>query len=156
VSPETKAAPVTSPSRPTDVAGFADLRFLADLARGMHWDARTGRDGHAGSDGNRMREQIAAGTFDALVWVMGATSIAPATGSVMSDPTQQQLVLESFQAGLLRRELVEDNSQWLYLGGAIDALDFASGQRARFWWVPLPEKMRAVPPARDDYGRSLI
>jgi hypothetical protein len=130
----------------------ADVRFIADLAAKIRWDARTGADPAAAARTRMIREQIATGTLDALCWMLDVTDQCPSSGRVRPERTASVVEFEAKLAESLRRSCPEDSSEALYLGGVADGLDFVLGDRKKFWWVPLPEALR---PGRDEYGRGL-
>jgi hypothetical protein len=132
----------------------SDLRYIANLARRVQWDARFG-DESAGDAHAGIRHDIASGTLDALLWVMGVTDVAPSSGTDVPDRVVDDITAEASAARLLRRDHERDDPHAPYFDGVVDALDFASGQRMRFWWVPLPEQDRRGHPPRDEYGHSV-
>jgi len=131
-----------------------DLKNIANLARRVQWAARFG-DESSDDAGSGVRHHIASGTLDALLWVMGVTDVAPSSGTDVPDRSVDDLHAEASTARLLRRDLERDDPAAHYFDGVVDALDFAVGQRMRFWWVPLPEQDRHGQPARDEYGHSV-
>ncbi len=151
MGPRRACAPVDPAPVPVPVS---DLKHIANLARRVQWDVRFGdeaaQDTHAG-----IRHDIASGTLDALLWVMGVTDVAPSSGTDVPDRALDDIFAEASAARLLRRDHERDDPHIHYFDGVVDALDFASGQRMRFWWVPLPEQDRRGQPARDEYGHSV-
>lgn len=129
----------------------ADLWFLADVAKGMQWGARF--DETLGDVHTRMvHENIAAGTVDALMWVLGPVLVSPATGRRKVDRSRRGLA-DELEAAVMHRAVVNSSHpDWYYHGGVADALEFALGFRRPFWWVPLPDSLRVGPPARDEYA----
>ena len=107
-------------------------------------------------DGERaMRERIASGTLDGALWLLGVTDLPPVSHGSRPRPSTEVVARERDVAGELRNRYERDDPEWLYLGGVLDVLEFALGVEAPFWWVPLPEKSRIGPPARDIYGREI-
>lgn len=130
-----------------------ELVFVADLARRMQ--ARANAHGRLRGGEPAVGERIAAGTLDAMLWVLGITGLAPASGEARPERAPETIVQERALAVQLRRRYPVGSPEWLYLGGLTDALDFVLGLEAPFWWVPLPEVMRMGPPRRDEYGREI-
>lgn len=132
-----------------------DLWFVADVARAIQWDARFEESLGLEAGSRELHQQVAAGTVDALLWVVGVMLVSPTTGQRFVDRSQVGLV-DELEVTVERRALVERQSQdWYYLGGVADALEFSLGQRRPFWWVPLPAFLIAGAPARDQYGFSV-
>ena len=131
----------------------SEVAFVADLARWMQASGfRRGRR----LDGERaLRERIASGTLDGALWLLGVTDLPPISHTSRPHPSNDNVVRERDVAGELRNRYDPDDPEWLYLGGVLDVLEFALGVEAPFWWVPLPEKSRIGPPARDIYGREI-
>ena len=57
-----------------------DLWFLADIARGMQWGARFDESLDADAESRLVHEHVAAGTVDALLWVLGPVLVSPVSG----------------------------------------------------------------------------
>lgn len=130
-----------------------ELRFLADLARWMQAGCfRLGRR----LDGEYVyRDRIASGTLDAALWLLGVTDLSPVSHAPSPLPTGRVAADEREVARDVRAHFGRDDEEWLYLGGVLDLLDFALGEEAPFWWVPLPEKTRCGRVRRDIYGREV-
>ena len=138
---------------PLRLAAHRDVSFLADLAR---WMQASGFHRGRRLEGERaIRERIASGTLDGALWLLGVTDLPPVSHASFPRPTRAVVVRERDVAGELRYRYDRDDPEWLYLGGVLDMLEFALGVEAPFWWVPLPEKSRIGPPARDIYGREI-
>lgn len=60
-----------SAAAPSWLSHELDLWFLADITRGMEWDARFDESFEAADNVRTLHQQIAAGTADALLWVLG-------------------------------------------------------------------------------------
>ncbi|MGL5826627.1 MAG: hypothetical protein ACRCYU_17725 [Nocardioides sp.] len=138
-----------------ELVPLADLLFIADLARGMQWDARAGADPAATERENFTRSHVASGTFDAIAWLVGLTDVTPATGVRSADRSPVGIEVQIEVTKRARGELDQASGQALYLGGVLDALDFAMGVRERYWWVPLPDAIRLSRGRRDEFGRAL-
>ncbi len=131
-----------------------DLWFLADVARAIGWDARFDDSLGLEVQSRALHQNVAAGTVDTLLWVVGVALVSPAGGQRFVDRSQQGLV-EELELAVTRRARVEPGSlDWYYLGGVADGLEFALGLRRAFWWAPLPASLIAGPPARDEFGFS--
>ena len=137
---------------PPWLANEVDLWFLADIAKGMQWAARFDVTLEAGAHTRMVHEHIAGGTVDAFLWVLGPVLVSPVTGRRGADRSRLG-VTDELEAAVMRRTLLDSSHpDWYYLGGVADALEFALGFRSPFWWVPLPDGLRAGPPARDEYA----
>jgi hypothetical protein len=131
-----------------------DLWFLADVAKATEWDARFDCSLDLESQSRALHQNVAAGTVDALLWVLGVVLISPASGQRFIDRSQCGLV-DELELAVARRSRVEHGSlDWYYLGGVADGLEFSLGLRRAFWWAPLPASLIAGPPARDEFGFS--
>lgn len=131
-----------------------DLWFLADVTRGVQWNARFDQSIRVDEAGRLLHQHVAAGTVDALLWVLGPVLLSPVSGLRRADRSQLGLV-EEIEGAVRKRDAVEPRGlDWYYLGGVADALEFALGLRRLYWWMPLPADLRAGPPARDEYGFS--
>ncbi|MGL5824925.1 MAG: hypothetical protein ACRCYU_08925, partial [Nocardioides sp.] len=133
---------LAAPADADELVPLADLLFIADLARGMQWDARAGADPSATERENFTRSHVASGTFDAIAWLVGLTAVTPATGVRSADRSPVGIEVQIEVTKRARGVLDQASGQALYLGGVLDALDFAMGLRDRFWWVPLPDAIR--------------
>ena len=132
-----------------------DLWFLADVARAIKWDARFEDSLGLDARTRQLHEQVAAGTVDTLLWVVGVVLVSPTSGQRFVDRSRLGLV-DELEATIQRRARVERESpDWYYLGGVADALEFSLGQRRAFWWAPLPAALVAGPPTRDELGFSV-
>jgi hypothetical protein len=140
--------------RPT----VGDVEFLFHLARRMIRDARAA-EGDSEPDQSPIVAWVAEGTFDAALWMLGATDVAP-SGATRSGGLRAGLRVDEaldIEDGRLsaRRAAAEPLSRdYCYLGGASDMVCFARGRRVAYWWAPLPEPLRREPP-RDELGRPL-
>lgn len=137
--------------RPT----LADVEFVFLLARRM---ARGSAEGDPVED-SPIARWVATGTVDAMLWVLGATDVAPsglAWHSDMHDGLRDDDVLSVEDVALtsLRAPAAVCSRDYCYYGGASDAVCFARGIAVAYWWGPLPEPLRRVPP-RDVIGRAL-
>lgn len=133
-----------------------DVEYLFDVARRLARQAGVDRAAHAGAAG---AHAAATGTVDALLWVLGATDV-PASrmlasprlveGGLRSDNllAVELIALEN------RRAVLGAGGQDHYLRGAADAVCFALGWQAPFWWAPLPFPLRQSP-LRDEIGRRV-
>ena len=131
-----------------------DLWFLADVARAIEWDARFEDSLGLEPRSRELHQQVAAGTVDALLWVLGVVLVSPTTGQRFIDRSARGL-LDELDLTVARRGRAERESlDWFYLGGVADALEFALGLRRTFWWVPLPASLIEGPPRRDEHGFS--
>ncbi len=140
---------------PAWLVNEVDLWFLADIARGMQWAARFDETLDADAESRMVHEHIAGGTVDALLWMLGPALVSPVTGRRRAERTRAGVASE-LEAAVMRRAVRESrHPDWYYLGGVADALEFALGMRRAFWWVPLPDSLRAGPPARDEYAFSV-
>ena len=135
------------------LASRPDVEFLVGLARGLRRSA--GLERLDGNEGAWVVEQLAAGTLEALPFALGVTNEGPSSGRVLTERTFEVFDEEAWFAEQLRESLPHKGPQWYYYGGMSDALDFAAGYRLRFWWVPLPERLRAGPPARDEFAYTI-
>lgn len=118
----------------------SDVCFVLNLAARMQ--ARSFQYGRLRDETLALPERIAAGTLDAGLWLLGLADLAPASQMVQSDRSPGRVADERDRTATLRRRFVVDDPEWLYLGGVLDALDFAIGLEESFWWVPLPDVMR--------------
>lgn len=150
----TKGPGYTLTPRYGDHRLMGDLRFIADLARRMQRSACEPSSGAARSD-ELTRDRIASGTLDALMWLLDVTDVAPASDGIRLDRSALAVVDEVGLVQRLRRDYQVNGPEWLYFGGAADALDFALGAEEPFWWFPLPDAFRVGPPQRDEYGRAV-
>ena len=139
--------------------GLGDVEFVFDLARRLARQAGVDRATH---DGAAAARSAAVGTVDALLWVLGATNVAPArlprggdlVGGLRPDfaLAVELVALENLRAviaaGAVAAFGVVDEH---YLRGAVDAVSFARGWAAPFWWAPLPVPLRDG--QRDEIGR---
>lgn len=137
-----------------------DVEFVFGVARRLARQADVDRATH---DGAVAARSTAVGTVDALLWVLGATDVAPsrfAHAGVLVDGLQPDDVLEVELVALENLRAVMSASDLVsvgpvdenYLRGAADAVAFARGWVAGFWWAPLPAPLRQHPP-RDEIGR---
>lgn len=140
---------------PAWLSNEVDLWFLADVARGMQWAARFDATLDADAHARMVHAHIAGGTVDAFLWVLGPVLVSPVTGRRKADRSKPGVTNELEAAVKRRAALDSRGSDWYYLGGVADALEFALGFRRSFWWVPLPEDLRTGPPARDEYAFSV-
>jgi len=158
--------PELTPSVPSGLSeltprpGLGDVEFVFGLARRLARQAGVDRVTH---DGAAAARSAADGTVDALLWVLGATDVAPSrlpragdlTGGLRADDALgvELVALENLRAVLAAGDLsavgVVDEH---YLRGAADAVSFARGWAAPFWWAPLPLPLRNGP-QRDEIGR---
>ena len=116
-----------SAAAPSWLSHELDLWFLADIARGMERDARFDESFEAADNVRTLHQQIAAGTADALLWVLGPVLVSPATGRRKVDRSRAGLVAE-LEAAVMRRAMAtSDSPDWCYLGGVADALELLSG-----------------------------
>ena len=145
---------VGAPASAVPVPSPEDLQFIADLARRMYRDALQGDDPDAAPETLRCRADVAIGTLDALLWVLGVTTIAPVSGREIPTPIPADLLAESDLADALRVADPFGPRSGDYHGGVADALWFALGVRCRYWWVPLPEPLRRLRPGQDEAGRT--
>lgn len=138
-----------------DTTLWRDVSFVADLSRRMQASAydRCGR-GRAGAE-DQTRERIASGSLDAALWLLSITDLPPVSEWIDVDRSMTAVAERRAAVADLRRHVQSNSPEWLYLGGVADVLDFALGLEEPFWWVPLPESMRAGPPRRDAYGREI-
>ena len=157
--------PESTPSVPSGRAeltprpGLGDVEFVFGLARRLARQAGVDRATH---DGAAAARSAAVGTVDALLWVLGATDDAPSrlprtgdlAGGLRPDFTLavELVALENLRAviaaGTVAAFGVVDEH---YLRGAVDAVSFARGWAAPFWWAPLPVPLRDG--QRDEIGR---
>jgi len=143
-----------SVSAPDWLRHEVDLWFLADVARAIGWDARFDSSLGLESESRALQQNVAAGTVDTLLWVVGVVLVAPASGQRFVDRSQLGLVDELELAVARRARVAHGSLDWYYLGGVADGLEFALGLRRAFWWAPLPASLIAGPPARDEFGFS--
>ncbi|WP_088319409.1 hypothetical protein [Kineosporia sp. R_H_3] len=131
-----------------------DLWFLADVARAIQWDARFEDSLGLEPQSRELHQQVASGTVDTLHWVLGVVLVSPTSGQRFVDRSQHGLV-DELEVTIARRGRAErESSDWYYLGGVADALEFSLGLRRTFWWVPLPASLIDGPPRRDEHGFS--
>lgn len=134
--------------------GLADVEFLFGVVRRMARQARADAATHAGAAG---AHAAATGTVDALLWVLGATDVPPSrlrsTPPLVGDLQPDDLMAVELVALENRRAMLGGGHEH-YLRGAVDAVCFALGQQAAFWWAPLPASLRQTP-QRDEIGRRI-
>lgn len=144
-----------SVSAPEWLEHEVDLWFLADVARAVAWDARFDDSLGLDTQSRALNQNVAAGTVDALLWVVGVVLVSPASGQRFVDRSQRGLV-DELKLAVARRARVEHASlDWYYLSGIAEGLEFALGLHRAFWWAPLPASLIAGPPARDEFGFSV-
>lgn len=158
--PESAAAVPGGRSELVPRPRLGDVEFVFGLARRLARQAGADRATH---DGAAAARSAAAGTVDALLWVLGATDVAPSRlprvgdleGGLRPDRALavELVALENLRAVLTAGDLsavgVVDEH---YLRGAGDAVAFARGWAAPFWWAPLPAPLRDGQ-QRDEIGR---
>lgn len=132
-----------------------DLWFLADVARAIEWDARFEDSLGLEPQSRELHQQVAAGTVDALLWVLGVVLVSPTTGQRFIDRSARGLVDELELTVSRRARAQRESPDWFYLGGVADALEFSLGLHRTFWWVPLPASLIEGPPRRDEHGFSV-
>ncbi len=104
---------------------------------------------------------IAAGTYEALTWALGASDMAPSGESWARMPLganglRDDVVL-SFEATEVLAQLQSAQPQsraWYGLLGVGHAVLFARGIAEDFWWAPLPDDLRESA-GRDGIGRRI-
>jgi hypothetical protein len=142
------SAPVERPAPPTD----EDLEFILGIADRIRMDATAHEDPASSAETRRIRAAIAAGTVDALSWVLARTDVAPASRQPNPRPTPDEMVIESVMADGLRTD-GPTGSKSCYYGGVADALSFALGIPCAYWWAPLPTALHRLRPGQDETGR---
>lgn len=132
---------------------LGDVEFLFAVARRLARQAGVDSGTHSGAGG---ANAAARGTVDALLWVLGATDSAPSglrhVGRVDVGLRSDDLLAVELVALENQRAVLAGAVDGHYLRGAADAVCFARGWGAAFWWAPLPAVLR---PHRDEIGRRV-